>query len=506
MRLSTAHYFFIALYSIVFLILVTPNSEAQEPNPYYWSLTKNFTNVGVYSGDASHPYQLCQEAANFWQQQYPQACVGTYTGTCDDITGTPPSDSSCFCYADRLCDGEGGSDQAMFPGMNTCPVGEYYYNDLGACADDCQSKPDSSYSFATESCECDPGTFEVFGQCTEDDCPSDQTAVATESGYQCLCNNNGQPPSFNVTTGTESCNPTFCETYPDAYSCRDTDGDGDPDSTDDDDDNDGDPDSTDDDDDGDGVPDEDDPDHPDYQDEGGDAPDNDNDGVPDDIDADDDNDGTPDQQDPDHPDYDPDDQDGDQCIPGVNCQTDGDGDEHCTPNVNCPTCTPGTNCPGDDPGTSCDPATDADCGVSGGCITGYTYNSGTQECLPSQGDAELGNCRTSNTTCNGDIIQCAAIQLQYREYCENNYGDYQGFVDGLPGETELGSTEESMGELVYSEVSGTCPSPASLSLGPLGSIEFTYQPICTFAGYISPVIILVFLFAAGRINYMAFVS
>ena len=206
----------------------------------------------------------CIDASGYYQCYYESSSDSySYHVVCSDCSDSLPLDGYCDGGACEDIDGDGAPD---------------------AC-DDCPSNPDriySQYAMVVTSSACagfspgDPcGTLNI--SCYTNDSTLNPPAGMTVSQMLDCCGQADIPQ---------------CQTNADCK--KDTDGDGIPDSEDDDDDNDGIPDDEDDDDDGDGIPDNNDKDQG-----GGYDPDTDGDGTPDSLDDDDDNDGIPDNEDDD---------------------------------------------------------------------------------------------------------------------------------------------------------------------------------------------------------------
>lgn len=204
--------------------------------------------------------------------------------TCDD---GPDADGHCECHQEEqdLAAQCGGPDKYTIDEA-TCQ---------GQCnGADCQDADDDGTPDACDFCPDNPnvsekqiGIYRWNGDPNEDQCGA--------SLYQC----DGSVSYYGVIA--DNCNYVDlqveeCEVGDDCEAVRDSDGDGIPDSEDDDDDNDGIPDSEDPDANGNGVPDSEETNG--GSGGGGDTLDTDGDGIPDVDDPDDDNDGIPDKDDP----------------------------------------------------------------------------------------------------------------------------------------------------------------------------------------------------------------
>lgn len=434
--------------------------------------------INVFVYDEVNDVVPCSACAvGFAPNEDRSACVEQ----CDVNTQIENTDGSCY----------------------TCP--ETSTPDNGICLPDNPCRDDQISIGGI--CQCPPDYAELLGQCVATDCGPGSITTITEFGYQCSCPENAIP-LLGSDLGVVGCTTTFCSTNPDHWTCRDTDNDGIPDPDDTDDDNDGIPDPDDPDDDNDGDLDTLDPDHRNYN-----KPDQDQDGIPDPEDPDVDGDGIPNPDDPDYleqPDLDPPDTDNDGETDDVDRDDDNDGipdprdlDRDGDGNRDDLDAIP-------DPNT-CDPSVDPSCQGGGGtCVAGFNFNESTRECLPIRGDVQLGNCQNEAISCEGDPLECAAIQLRYTEYCENNRGDANAFGEDLFDGSEVGGAgTEDVGfdTLVYDTDNASCPSPVAISIPNLAeNIEITYQPMCDLATQLRLVFLFIGSLVGMRVNYRALTS
>lgn len=475
-----------------------------QPQLYFWQLSQTLSGP-PYDTEYANPNEACFAIANQgWTLN--ETTRADHCINWDETQGGTPR---CFNEVQS-------SD--IFCISQTCPdyenSGSVVWTEDGGCHEFCTVQ-NTHYDRQIEACVCDNLYYDQGNQpptCELPQCPQNSSAESGAANtlgesYTCSCDP-GYTETINAASGAVTCGQDYCEQYPNSYECRDTDGNGDPDISDPDDDGDGIPDDEDGDDDEDGIPDTRDPDSP----ENG-KPDADDDGIPDHMDGDDDDDGINDTDDPDHPDYGeddedddgiPDDEDLDFCVNNPNSiicrQIENPIEEYCNSNPSA------FICRGSE---SCDPVTDPTCEVEDGgtCPTGYSYNSSTDQCIPTPGSITMGTCEADTIDCEGDPIQCAAIQLEFTEYCENNRGDPQEFVDGLLTDVGEGPAEETIdaeASLEYTSESASCPGDKQVALGQLGNITIPLTPICQLASMLRPLFLLIGFFVGGRITYTAF--
>jgi hypothetical protein len=165
-------------------------------------------------------------------------------------------------------------------------------NGDGKCDEesDCEDADDDGTPDACDFCPENPeisekqiGIYRWNGDPEEDQCGASLFKCDGSVSYYGVVSENCKYSELKVES---------CEVNEDCEAVRDSDGDGIPDSEDDDDDNDGIPDADDPDSNGNGIPDD------EEEPDGGDGKDSDGDGIPDVDDPDDDNDGIPDEDDP----------------------------------------------------------------------------------------------------------------------------------------------------------------------------------------------------------------
>lgn len=138
----------------------------------------------------------------------------------------------------------------------------------------------------------------------------------------------------------------------------------------------------------------------------------------------------------------------------------------------------------------------------------YVLVSGNLQCKSDDPDGEgsvSGGSCDAEPSCDGDPILCAILQQAWSARCNAELPaeseilvetGLDGFgVDTLnDGEIGIAETFDSTGFLTE----GTCPVPLTANVGSI-TLEFSLEPMCTLAGYISPFVILSGLLAGARI-------
>ncbi|WP_312254169.1 virulence factor TspB C-terminal domain-related protein [Stutzerimonas nitrititolerans] len=134
-------------------------------------------------------------------------------------------------------------------------------------------------------------------------------------------------------------------------------------------------------------------------------------------------------------------------------------------------------------------------------------------CAEEEGDEEEESSSVSGESCDaaiaceGDAIQCAILRQQKESRCAldeaMNYEDNKSKIDQLVQGEEYQLEEETFqipsfatGAVRFLPSNG-CPAPSRASLSNGRSLQFEYEPFCTFAEGISPVVVAcALLFAA----------
>ena len=223
-------------------------------------------------------------------------------------------------------------------------------------------------------------------------------------------------------------------------------------------------------------------------------PDIDGDGTPNSSDLDVDGDGTPNSMDSDiDGDGTPNDLDGDMDGDGINNSSDNDTD-------------------GDGITNDVDNDDDGD-GVADGDDTTQTGAEGEDGTDTEDSVSGGGTCESQPTCTGKEPILCAILRQQWETRCALD-GDFEtnSEIDSLISENDpsglygddIDLTPELNSVFNQTEQNASCPADRVMTLGTVGSISFSYQPMCDLADAIRPLVLLMFAFFGFRIVMRAF--